>query len=359
MSKTKIYYARAIDDRDDKNVWAEDKKIEQLITESGCKFVNPYTGNNIENYLEIANNDIELLKQCDILLADLSIPAYQYVGVIFEIAFASIFNIPVIIIVGNNKWENRVFFQAYCEFIARTWEEALEYISRVHTKDGIKKQLLEMQRYYHEMALSPPKKNVKASTDDNKSQQQHSIEREKLRQVIRKYVSGNVCQFGIGAGDWTYTICETAEKVVGIEISSELLKQAKINLSQFTNITYLHADILNNTLNPGAFDCIVIYFLLSILPPSVQHKLIGQIRRLLKPSGLLVIADTKKPENLPAMGLGRRILQKRNSGMSHCILYKEHFAGKSLEYLIEKHNLKIIDSDNDQTKFSWIVATSN
>lgn len=356
MSELSIYFARAMDARDANDIKAEDEKYMKLVSSIGGFIINPYK-EKIHNPLEdggrVAHDDLELLKISDVVLADLSIPDYQYVGCIFEIVHAANNDIPVILVEGERDFHNRYFIQAYCDFISKTGEEAVEYIRRAYTKKGIEEQLAEMHAYYDEIAYNY---QTNYSGTDIRSKAEYRQERETLRMIIREHAKGKTFQIGIGTGDWTKTICETADSVVGIDQSERMISEARKNLSSFSNMSFLCGDIFKDRFENGAFDCVVVYFFLSILPRSAQHRLFNIVRQLLKPGGLLIVADTRKKRDFSSIGLGRHQLQQRKCGDRVFTLYKENFYGDSLAKLLEKEGFKVIDSNYEAVWFSWAVS---
>lgn len=359
MSKLKVYFARAMDARKVNEIIADDEKYAELLTSIGCTIINTYKEkkkNPMEDGGDIAQRDLALLMGSDIVLADISIPDYQYVGCIFEIVHAANIGIPVIIVEGERDFHNRYFIQAYCNFIARTAEEAVEYIRRTNTGEGVEEQMKEMHAYYNKIA-DGYQSNYSGS--DRHREVQYRQEREELRMVIKKYVKGDTLQIGIGTGDWTRTVCESADRVIGVDQGEEMIARARINLSSFNNIDFLHGDIfkLKNGINTGPFDCVVVYFLLSLLPSSLQKRLLDIIRELLKPGGLFITADTRKMREFDSIGLGRHRLQHRESAGRTYTLYKENFYGESLVNLLKQEGFKIIDTNRGSTWFSWAVAS--
>jgi ubiquinone/menaquinone biosynthesis C-methylase UbiE len=129
-------------------------------------------------------------------------------------------------------------------------------------------------------------------------------------------------------------------------------------LSAYSNVSLQRCDALKDDIGGGPFDCVVVYFLLSLLPCRMQDKLLRAVQRILKPGGLLVVADTKKPGDVPAQGLGRRQLQSRSSGGKAFTLYKEHFAGDSLADLLVKKGYETQASSRGTSVFSWAVGRS-
>ena len=359
MPVLSVYFARAMDDISKEDIISNDKKFEKLLGAIGGSIINPFvfkSRNPIREGLSIADSDIELLKNSDIVIADLSNPKYQYVGCIFEIVHAAINEIPVILIVGENKIADRLFFQAYCDFIVKDAAEAVEYIRRAHTAEGLEQQMIEMQAYYNDIADRYHDKSVRTHIRNPDEFRIYKNERKQLRDLLKRYANGNCCQIGVGTGDWTKTICETAHKVVGIEIGQNMLVQAQINLSSYNNIQLIKADALKEDINKGPFDCVVLYFFLSLLPRSMQNQLFHRIHKMLKPDGFLIVADTKELADLPAVGLGRRQLQKRESYGREFILYKEHFVGDSLANLVKKKGYEIITSSKYSEWFTWAFS---
>lgn len=357
MSKLSIYFVRAIDALDFNDIKANDEKYMKMVSTIGGFIINQYKEKiytPLEDGIYVAQYDLELLKKSDIVLADLSLLNYQYVGSIFEIVHAANNDIPVILVEGERDLHNRYFIQAYCDFISKTGEEALEYIRRVYTKKGIKEQLEEMYAYYDEIADNY---NIDYIGTDIHKKSKYQQERETIRMIIKEHIKGKTIQIGIGKGKWTNTICETSDSVVGIDQSERMIIDARKNLSSFNNISFLCGDIFKTKIENRTFDCVVVYFLLSILPPPLQYRLLNIARQLLKPGGFLIIADTRKNRDYSAVGFGRRQLQQRKIGNRVFTLYKENFYSDSLRKLVEKEGFKVIDSNSKVTWFSWVVSS--
>ena len=341
MAELSVYFARAMDERDPGDIIRDDEIYAELLSRIGGVIKNPYEPKcrkPMEDGLNVAQNDLKLLSASDIVLADMSIPNYQYVGCIFEIVHAAINNIPVVLVNGQNNFHNRYYIQAYCNFIAKTKEDAVEYIERVYTKKGIEKQWEETHAYY----------NIADDKPD-------SI-RNSLRKLIRKYVKGKAFQISIRTSQWTKTICETASEVIAIYRSKEMIARARNELSFYRNISFLHGDIFENNIKKGPFDCIVIYLFLSLLPPPMQKRLLNCVRAILKPGGILIVADTLEMLDFSSLGLGRCRLYKQKIGDRMFVLYKEHFYGGSLAKLLEKQGFSIVDSSPKLSYFSWAVS---
>lgn len=352
MAELSVYFARAMDERDPGDIIRDDENYAELLSHIGGVIKNlyePKCRNPIEDGLNVAQHDLELLNASDIVLADMSIPNYQYVGCIFEIVHAAINNIPVVLVNGQNNFHNRYFIQAYCNFIAKTKEDAVEYIERAYTKKGIEKQMEETHAYYN-MAAD------KLESMEIQTKGGFEAELNSLRKIIRKYVTGKTFQVSIGTNQWTKSICENASEVIVIYRSKEMIDRARSNLSSYSNISFLHGDIFENDIKCGPFDCIVIYFFLSLLPPPIQKRLLNCVRAILKPGGMLIVADTLERVDFPSIGLGRCRLQEQKIGDKMFTLYKERFYSDSLVKLLEKQGFDIVDSSPNPICFSWAVS---
>jgi ubiquinone/menaquinone biosynthesis C-methylase UbiE len=232
----------------------------------------------------------------------------------------------------------------------------MEYIRRAYTSEGIDSQMKEMHAYYDRIAREYEEESVRTHKRDQENMGPFLKARSELRDIIKNSAEGTVCQIGIGTGDWTRAVCETAKIVVGVEVSQEMLAKAKHNLASFDNVYFVNCDFLKEDIEAGPFDCVVVFFLLSLFPRSQQDLFFHQVQKILKPKGLLVVADTKKLGDLPSIGLGRRQLQQRRSGDKVYTLYKEHFFNDSLASLLEGKGYEIIDRSIGTTWFSWVVS---
>lgn len=361
MSELKIYFARAMDGVSREHISARDAEYDALLKPVGGILLNPYGGappDLIQDAGGVVESNLKLMSGCDLLLADVSVPAYQYVGCMFEIADAVKHEIPVIVVAGEGDLRRRIYLHAYADFIAGRPEEAVEYIRRAHTREGVARQIEEMKTYYSHVAPEYMTKSVRPDPDTPRLVGAFAAERGELRRVITRHARGKVCELGSGAGDWTTSICEVADEVVGVEPSAEMLEQAARRLARCANVRLLPRDALAEEIGGGPFDCVVVYFLLSLLPPPAQQLLFDRVERLLKPGGLLMVADTRMLRDVPAIGFGRRQIQQRRVGGQTYRLYKEHFVGETLARLLRRRGYDILDAKSGPVWFSWAVARS-
>jgi ubiquinone/menaquinone biosynthesis C-methylase UbiE len=358
MAELSIYYARAMDARCPADIIADAEKYQKLLQPIGGMLINTFQEEGLDVVTEsfgIAERDLAVLRTADVVLADLSLEAYQYVGCIFEIVHAVIQQVPVVLVTGQRDFANRVFLQAYCDFIAREPSEAIDYISRTRTARGIRQQLAEMKSYYDLIAPCYKSKSFAPGASDE-HQVAFAKERNDLRALITEYASGSVCEVGSGTGDWTRSICAHASQVVGIEVSDRMIDQAHRHLDSFENLQLLRGDILCSEMVLDRFDCVVVYFLLSLFPPPVQAQFFERLATITKKGSVILVADTMKIANASSSGLGRRRLQRRQLDDVTFTLYKEHFDEHTLSTLFKNNGYEILDVSKDSVWFSWVVA---
>lgn len=359
VAELSVYFVRAMDARTPDEVFHDDEKYRQLLAEINAKLTNPFGGrlrDSIADAESIAVNDLIQLKASDVVLADLSVEGYQYVGGLFEIVHATLENLPVILVVGNSDLHTRAFFQAHCEFITQNPSDAVQYIGRAHTDQGLQAQMAEMMAYYEAAALDYDRMSAGADNQAITDSEGFSRERNELRRVLDRYVRGRACEVGVGTGDWTETICEKATDVVGIDAGKTMLDQARTRLRRFSNLQLVQCNVLSESLRSGNYDCVILYFFLSLLPRRLQDELFERLLSLVKPSGLLIVADTKKVLAQPSIGLGNRRLQTRMLNGQTFTLYKEHFVGDALSTLLQSKGYEIVESSQESIWFTWAVS---
>ena len=72
--------------------------------------------------------DLKVLKECDICLFDLSKIGWVYIGCIFEIAYAKIWNKPIIAVTENSGLDQRTFLIYHVDYFTKSLDEAINLI---------------------------------------------------------------------------------------------------------------------------------------------------------------------------------------------------------------------------------------
>lgn len=88
--------------------------------------------------------------------------------------------------------------------------------------------------------------------------------------------------------------------VIGLDLSPEMLEQGRHKLRQrkLGNASLVRADAGTLPFRSGVFDAVTVSFGLHELPTDVRERALGEVRRVLRPGGVLVVADLDRPPRL-------------------------------------------------------------
>lgn len=106
------------------------------------------------------------------------------------------------------------------------------------------------------------------------------------KRVVLKALSSVPCGSTVldipcGTGRVTEWLLEKGYKTTGLDISSEMAKQAKVRLEYFDNLQGIFTgDASRLQFNDNAFDCVVSIRLLGHTPPTDRLQIIEEIRRV-------------------------------------------------------------------------------
>jgi len=358
-SKLNVYYARAMDAIDRYRIIEDDKLVKTELARREFSTVNPYVERviQIEQANQIVKNNLGLLKKSNVLLANLSIQNYTYIGVVFEIVQAAKLGIPIIAYIGESNLSNRYYLHAFCDFICNTIDEAVEYIWRCWTFEGIIEQIKEEKEFYDTIATQPGKTTRKPYKNKEQDIDRYKKERAQLRNTLRDYCRDkNVLELGCGTGEWTKVIAEVAKSVICIESSLNMIKRAKERLGTSPiQPDFIHGDFFDETLSIKACDVIVSYFTLSFLPPLAQNELLSIMKKFVHEDGFFLFGESIQVSALPSIGLGRQRIQTRKACGKKYTIYKEHFDPYHFQKVLALNDFKIIDLPFD---VKWFIFCS-
>lgn len=356
----KIYYARAMDSIKHSEIIEDDRLINDALKQKGFSLINPYEKQNIpiQKAGGLIENNFALLKESDVLIANLTKKDYQYIGAIFEIAQAVNLGIPTMVCIGNSNLENRYYLQFYSDFICNTIDEAITYIWRCLSLEGINHQLKEEKTFYDHIAVNYETLSRKTYQDKDADIDRYEKEREQLKEKLRYYCHDKtVLELGCGTGDWTKFIAEVSKSVVCIDASQNMIKRAK---ERFTDSTiqpyFIQGDFLDETLHIEPCDIVVSYFALSFLPPPIQINLLSNMKKWVKKDGCCLFGESMKFALLPSIGLGCRKIQRRTIDKKEYFLYKEYFSPDQLQKLLVLNGFRVIDLPSDVRWFTFCAV---
>lgn len=127
----RIYISRPIDDRDANAIYDVIHRARRDFIRPRFEVIDPTTipnGGERENYTRLVNSQLRLMKTCQILLVDMSIPNHTYIGCIAELVYARINNLCTVVYVGSNIIGHRPWLRFHADHIDPSWEGAVRWI---------------------------------------------------------------------------------------------------------------------------------------------------------------------------------------------------------------------------------------
>lgn len=124
--------------------------------------------------------------------------------------------------------------------------------------------------------------------------------------------------------------------ITGIDLSEDMLQVAR-NKDISGKINFLQADASKLPFEDNSFDSVTTSFALHDMPLAVRDAAIREMRRVLAPSGVIVIMDYHLPKTL-----GWRWFSQRIITLYEELNYKEYIKKDLSEYL-HAHGLKVIE----------------
>lgn len=106
--------------------------------------------------------------------------------------------------------------------------------------------------------------------------------------VVQKDVLDLACGEGYGSA----FMADTAKTVVGVDISGEAINHA-LQIYKKSNLTFLQGGATSLDLQENSFDVVVSFETIEHL--AEQDKMLSEIRRVLRPQGILVISSPNRP----------------------------------------------------------------
>ena len=111
-----------------------------------------------------------------------------------------------------------------------------------------------------------------------------------------------VLDVATGTGAQARAFGEKAAEVIGIDLSDAMLRIAR-RKNHLPNVTFRHADAAELPFGDRRFDVACISFALHEMPRSVRARVVGEMVRVTKPGGAIVVVDYALPRNALARWL--------------------------------------------------------
>lgn len=129
-----------------------------------------------------------------------------------------------------------------------------------------------------------------------------------------------VLDIGCGPGYFARKLAEAVGpegSVVGIDAAPEMIDYATRKARRMSNCTFQSGTAESLAFPDGTFDVVVSSLMMHHLPDEVRQQALGEMRRVLRPGGTLLLADFTIPERGPwrlvASVTGHASMQRRVS----------------------------------------------
>jgi SAM-dependent methyltransferase len=112
-----------------------------------------------------------------------------------------------------------------------------------------------------------------------------------------EYRKGRALDFGCGVGRLTSALAPHFERVVGADISAEMVDQARSLNIWPRKVEYVNTgERLLDSFEPGTFDLVYSRITLQHMPADLQHGYVREFVKLLAPQGLAVFQIPDGPD---------------------------------------------------------------
>jgi len=126
---SKVYFARAVDNRDRSEVASSRQQAVYAFASIGCEVINDFSF-GFKDDKELVESQLANIKRCDILVADLSIPNHPYIGSIGEIIYAHQLGKKVYVVYGEyDHLLDRPWLTYHVDGFFKTSDELMRMLS--------------------------------------------------------------------------------------------------------------------------------------------------------------------------------------------------------------------------------------
>jgi hypothetical protein len=133
-----VYFARGIDDLDPSACAAVASAVGAELAAYGLRMVDPVAQENSLALLNcdeaalaraLVEFDLSLLRRCDAILTDMTIPDRNYVGCTAELVYAHLWRIPAVVYVGSTGNDRRHWLRYLVSHIVNDRTTAVQWLA--------------------------------------------------------------------------------------------------------------------------------------------------------------------------------------------------------------------------------------
>jgi hypothetical protein len=133
----RVYFARAVDGLDRAALLAAAQLVATELDGFGLQMTDPVVAwmrevgesSPSDDPTRLVQSDLGLLRQCDGVLMDMSIPDRTYIGCTCELTYAYLWHLPVVVWVGDTGLERRPWLRYHAARVVHSRPEAVEALA--------------------------------------------------------------------------------------------------------------------------------------------------------------------------------------------------------------------------------------
>ena len=127
----RIYVSRPIDGRDSSEIYDIINRARNDFPSPSFEVIDPTSipfGRARQNHNQMVPAQLDLMRTCDVILADMSLPNHTYIGCVAELVYARSYSLYSVVFVGSNRIGHRPWLQHHADQIETSWEGVVQCI---------------------------------------------------------------------------------------------------------------------------------------------------------------------------------------------------------------------------------------
>jgi ubiquinone/menaquinone biosynthesis C-methylase UbiE len=161
-------------------------------------------------------------------------------------------------------------------------------------------------------------------------------------EIVAGFGRGHLIDIACGTGFWAPHYARNCERFTFVDQSTGMLAECRkrikrLGLSSVSR--FVQGNVLEVALEPAAYDCALVGFLLSHFTPEQGDTFFQKLKAILKPTAQVMVIDSYWSERRRAGGKKRAGEQERilNDGRPFKI-YKKYFDESDIEEMLARHH---------------------
>ncbi len=160
--------------------------------------------------------------------------------------------------------------------------------------------------------------------------------RRKVVTLARAPRGARVLDVATGTGQQAFAFAREGCEVVGVDISEAMISVAR-KKNRLSNARFESGDATRLRFDDGSFDVTTISFALHDMPPTIRERVLGEMVRVTKDQGSLILVDYGLPAHRAGRWLAYRIV-KAYEGQ-----YYARFIHSDFEALVRAAGIRIVE----------------